>query len=121
MSAFILLVNYKGALELFGEDIQKMNEIFDGLITFSIEDSDDPRFNNSTLIISYDEENVNRRLKRNAGAKRKYIFEDVRPEDVRKRMKTESAEAIAQSFGISRASLFRKLKEAEEKGFEFLL
>lgn len=63
----------------------------------------------------WDEYKMQKKLTRNAGAKRKHVpWNQNKVEDIRKRMETESAEVVAKSLGISRATLFRKLKEAEE-------
>lgn len=72
-------------------------------------------YGNYSLILEWDTNDVQQKTTRNAGAKRKHIsLKDRKVEDIRKRMETESAEEVAKSLGISRATLFRKLKEAEE-------
>lgn len=67
-----------------------------------------------SLLIGYDAEKYEKTTKRNAGLKLRGIDYDVTVEEIRNRMKTESAEKIASSLNIGRATLFRKLKAAEE-------
>ena len=68
----------------------------------------------------YDTEKV--KNQRGAGRpKYKYQY-TVTVDEVRQRLNAgETAEQIAKDLGISRATLFRKLKYAEEKGFKFIL
>lgn len=71
------------------------------------------------LTFGYDLENVERKFARGAGKKERYL--NVTPGEVRDRMAAgESAEAIAKDLGISRATLFRRLKNAEENYFDEL-
>ena len=107
----------KGSVRFFlSEDASKykmhkvaeLNEILNGIgISFEIEDQ--------SLSIKYDTEIIWKKINRNAGSKRKYIGY-FRADDIRRRMSFETAEEIAASLGISRSTLFRRLKKAEEQG-----
>lgn len=71
------------------------------------------------LMFGYDLENVERKFARGAGKKERYL--NVTPGEVRDRMTAgESAEDIAKDLGISRATLFRRLKNAEKYHFDEL-
>ena len=71
------------------------------------------------LSFRYDMEDVNRKFSRKSGKKERYL--DITPGEVRDRMAAgESAEAIANGLGISRATLFRRLKNAEKNYFDEL-
>lgn len=71
------------------------------------------------LYVHYDMDDVNRKFSRRAGTKERYLR--LTPQEVRDRMAAgESAETIAQKAGISRATLFRRLKNAEKNFFDEL-
>lgn len=57
---------------------------------------------------------------RNAGRKNKSIKGWVTVEDIEKMIAEKTAEVVAKEFGISRATLFRKLKKAKEDGGKYL-
>jgi transcriptional regulator of acetoin/glycerol metabolism len=63
---------------------------------------------------------VKKRISRNAGRKIKYVYKETTVAEVRTRMHTEPAEQIAKDLGLSRSTLFRKLKYAEENGNDTL-
>ena len=65
------------------------------------------------LYITYDEEEVNKKTTRGAGAKRKTLNKILTVEEVKKRLETETADDVAKDLGISRATFFRKMKENE--------
>jgi len=66
------------------------------------------------LRIEYDESQLRKSMTRNAGAGRKFANRTISLEEIEKRLKNETAEEIAESLGLSRATFFRKLKEARE-------
>ena len=64
-------------------------------------------------IFDYDISDIREKLGRGAGAKPKNL-NDITAQDVRDRMASgETAEQIAKSLGITRSTLFRRLKKAE--------
>lgn len=105
-------------------NIKRINELNELLsqngISFNL--SEDKEANNDTyysLIINYDTDIIQHKINRNAGANKKYIGQ-ISTATIRERMKTESAEAIAADLGISRATLFRRLKNAEEWNIDII-
>lgn len=70
----------------------------------------------TSLAIRYNPQKIKEKLKRNAGRKGSVITGDWTVGQIRERMKQgETAEDIAKELGVSRATLFRKLKEAEDR------
>ena len=68
----------------------------------------------SCISISYDRDEIDKRFCRsyeNVGRKKKDIDDTLK--DIRKKMKTKTADEVAQEYGISRRTLFRRLKEYE--------
>ena len=66
-----------------------------------------------SIIFDYDISDIREKLGRGAGAKPKNL-NDITAQDVRDRMASgETAEQIAKSLGITRSTLFRRLKKAE--------
>lgn len=73
------------------------------------------------LRIAYDTNDVQKICSRGAGRPKKYLNSISTVEEVRERMKNETAEDIAESLGISRSTFFRKLKEIEKNGGEYFI
>ena len=93
----------------YAEHVMNLNRLFDNLdIEFEIDDSNEKR-----IWIHYDPMSIQQHLSRHAG---KPVYgSDITVKEVRERMDCgESAESIAESIGISRATFFRKLKYAEK-------
>lgn len=79
------------------------------------------KFYDKYMVISYDRQEVYRKLHRSRGGDKKKMKRSyIKVEEVRKRMETENADEIAESLGISRATLFRRLKQAEEKNEKYI-
>lgn len=76
--------------------------------------------NTSTLYITYEPINVHYKLNRNAGLRcMKATSATICASECRRKMNEGiSAAQIAQEYGISRATLFRKLKAAETSGMD---
>lgn len=72
----------------------------------------------SKLTFIFDESELEQRRTRNAGIKVKYKDEAYEETygSVKLRLETETHEAVAKSLGMSRMTLYRKLKKAEEMG-----
>lgn len=70
----------------------------------------------SKLTFVFDETQLEQKRTRNAGIKVKYN-EDAYDEtygSIKRRLETETNDAVAKSLGMSRMTLYRKLKKAEE-------
>lgn len=79
------------------------------------------KFYDKYMLIRYDRQEVYRKLHRSRGGNKKKMNRSyIKVEEVRKRMETENADEIAESLGISRATLFRRLKQAEEKNEKYI-
>ena len=79
------------------------------------------KFYNKYMVIRYDRQEVYRKLHRSRGGNKKKMNRSyIKVEEVKKRMETENADEIAESLGISRATLFRRLKQAEEKNEKYI-
>ena len=74
--------------------------------------------NYSKLTFVFDESEVEQRRTRNAGIKVKYNDEayDETYGSVKLRLESETCESVARSLGMSRMTLYRKLRKAEELG-----
>lgn len=72
----------------------------------------------SKLTFVFDESDLEQRRTRNAGIKIKYNEEAYEETygSVKKRLDSETHEAVSKSLGMSRMTLYRKLKKAEEMG-----
>lgn len=69
----------------------------------------------------WEDQEVEKAITRNAGAHKKYLRKRISVEEVRKRIQESNAEQVAFELGISRSTLFRKLKYAEENGEDTLV
>lgn len=92
------------ALSLFGIQVRFEDTSF----------MDDNDYSKLTFI--FDESEVEQRRTRNAGIKVKYSEEayDETYGSVKLRLESETYEAVARSLGMSRMTLYRKLKKAEQ-------
>lgn len=98
---------------------------------------DDPLKSKTTVMIKYDEYSIERRLNRKAGRHKAILKEgdwntesivagknnhstSVKLEEIEQRIKEHGAEAVAKDLGVSRATLFRKLKKARESGSDIV-
>ena len=70
-----------------------------------------------SLRITINNETANQSRTRGAGRKKTFLQDEhgnfVLAKDVREQLKTQSADEVAAGYGISRATLFRRLKETE--------
>lgn len=69
-----------------------------------------------TLKISYNSDKLKKKQTRNAGVKLQYNRKayELSIADIEKRLETETCQAIADELGMSRMTLYRKLKKANE-------
>ena len=79
--------------------------------TFFMDDND-----YSKLTFVFDETELEQRRTRNAGVKVKYNDEayDETYGSIKMRLESETTESVARSLGMSRMTLYRKLKKAEQ-------
>lgn len=77
--------------------------------------------NETTLLeIEYDEDELHKHLTRSAGRYPKYVH-SYKIADIQQRKKDgESVQDIAADLGISRATLYRRLKKAAEENLTYL-
>ena len=70
----------------------------------------------SKLTFIFDESEVEQKRTRNAGIKVKYNDEayDETYGSVKRRLEAETSESVAKSLGMSRMTLYRKMKKAEQ-------
>lgn len=73
------------------------------------------------LKISYSESDLKKNISRNAGSTRKTLTESQSLDSINSRIKEVGVESVANELGVSRATLYRRLKEAKEEGFEMLI
>lgn len=71
----------------------------------------------SSLVINYDPFEVYKKLNRSTGRRKKGITPGVvSVSKIKKEIENSTADEVAQRLGISRSTLFRRLKKAEENG-----
>lgn len=73
------------------------------------------------LKINYCEYELKKNISRNAGPIRKTLTESQSIDSIKKRIEEIGVECVAKELGISRATLYRRLKEAKDEGFEMLI
>ena len=102
------------------EEAAKLAQALSGFgIQVKFEDAsfmDDDDYSKLTFV--FDESELEQRRTRNAGIKVKYNEEayDETYGSVKLRLETETTESVARSLGMSRMTLYRKLKKAEQLG-----
>ena len=67
-------------------------------------------YSHDSVMFSYDEEFVKYKQGRNAGRKPKYAKGWATVAEVKKWLETKTADEIASNFGISKSTLYRRLK-----------
>lgn len=70
------------------------------------------------LEIIYDEEELHNKLTRKAGRKQIFSQGYRTYAQVKEMMKTDSAENVAKELGVSRSTLFRRIKSHDKLGFD---
>ena len=77
-----------------------------------------------SMFLEIDEAKLHRVITRNAGGSKaikiKGEYQSIKVNDVRKLMREYTAKVVAEELGISRATLYNRLKEAEENGYDEL-
>ena len=66
--------------------------------------------------INFDTRQFRKKTSRGAGAKQKYVGKAVPVVELRGRIDAEGAQAVADEIGVSRSTLFRRIKECENCG-----
>lgn len=75
-----------------------------------------------SLVITYDLVEVYRKLNRSPGRKKKNTNQRiVSISKIKKEIEKSTADNVAKRLGISRSTLFRRIKNAEEKGEKYIL
>ena len=117
----IILFANKEQVRIQLKEIEKLNKILaDVGVKIETEELSEEYPNLESVVIKYDIFEYEKIKARGAGRPRKRIEKNITVEEIRKRMQNETAEHIAEELGISRQTLFRKLKEAEQFDFEYL-
>lgn len=100
------------------ESLEKLNTLLSRLnINFEFRKVKENHF----LKINYDTDDVQRIFSRGAGRPQKFVPSAPTVAEIRERMKTETAEDVAKSLGLSRSTFFRKLKWAEENDMDYFV
>lgn len=121
MNEITFLVNELDIQGSNGMMIDEFNESMKTLgVSISTHPSNDEKIKFSVIKINFDTQKINQVLSRNAGRPVSVIDSYHTVSEIRKRLHTETAEEIAESLGISRSTLFRKLKKAEQNGYTIL-
>ena len=112
---------YSFLVRKMDQDFEDAKKLSDALKPFSISVKyekatfmDDDDYCKLTFV--FDESEVEQKRTRNAGIKVKYN-EDAYDEtygSIKQRLESETQEAVAKSLGMSRMTLYRKLKKAEQ-------
>lgn len=118
------------------DTVGHLKELMDLICGEVIVMDDDPLNSKTVVMIKYDEDLIERRLSRKVGRHKAVLKEgdwdttsidkfianknnrstSVSLEDLEKRIKEHGSKAVAEDLGVSRATLFRKLKKARESG-----
>ena len=122
------------------ETIGHLKELMDLVGGEVIVTDDDPLNSRTVVTIKYDEDLIERRLNRKVGRHKAVLKEgdwntkdidefianknnrstSVMLEELERRIKKRGSEAVAKDLGVSRATLFRKLKKARESGSDIV-
>lgn len=74
---------------------------------------DDAGNKEKCVTINLDTRTLKQKTSRGAGAKYKYVGVDISLEDLKARIDAEGAQAVADSIGVSRSTLFRRIRNCE--------
>ena len=114
---------YSFLVRKMNDNVEEANKLSKVLENFGIQvkfedasfmDNDDY----SKLTFVFEEFELEQKRTRNAGIKVKYNDEayDETYGSVKRRLETETSESVAKSLGMSRMTLYRKMKKAEQMG-----
>lgn len=73
------------------------------------------------MIGFYQSDEYDKKAKRNAGRKKKQAKGNVTLSEIRNEITASNANEVAQKYGVSRSTLFRRLKDAEQYGEDFYI
>ena len=107
---------------LSDQDLADLNDMFESI---GLHFERDEKQYSGNIIIEADDEVYAKAVRRNAGRPYAILKENgylahVTKGEIRKRMETDTASEIAKQLGISRRTLFRRMKEAESDDDELL-
>ena len=121
MEGKIILFANKEQVKVQLKEIENLNKILaDVGVKIETEELPENYSNYESVTIKYDILQYEKIKARGAGRPRKRVKKDITVEEIRKRMQNETAESIAKELGISRQTLFRKLKEAKKFDSKYL-
>lgn len=80
----------------------------------------DPLKQKTTVMVKYNECLIGKRMNQKVGHPTTAMSEEVDLKDLEKRIKERGAKAVAKDLGVSRATLFRKLKKARDSGSDIV-
>ena len=110
------MISLQLAYNLEQREVQVINEINEVLSRIGMELEIVQHKQKNYLDINYDTDAYKKATSRNAGKKRKTIS-PTRVQDIKQMTKTQAAAEL----GVSRSTLYRRLKEAQESGINYII
>lgn len=105
-------------VNLLERDLEMLEEINKCLFTYGLyisqHKSDVPGEERTCIAIDFDKEKYLEKNSRQAGARRRFTGEKINVADLEAEIAASSPDAVAKKFGISRATLYRRIKESKE-------
>lgn len=102
------------------ENIEKLQNLLEqtGIKIHYLKTNDSlfEKLNLSLLQFSWDDDMLQKKMKRNAGRKSKLSNYTYTLEDVQNKVKEQGADATAKELGLSRSRFYGRLKKAKESG-----
>lgn len=118
MKEYISLPIYVG--EDLSDNIEKLQKLLEHTgIEIECEKNNNPMYaklNLALLQFSWDEEQLKKKLKRNAGRKHKLNNYTFTFEEIQNKVTEQGADATAKEIGLSRSRFYERLKKAKEMG-----
>ena len=102
------------------ENIEKLQNLLEqtGIEIHYVKTNDSlfEKLNLGLLKFSWDDDVLQKKMKRNAGRKSKLSNYTYTLEDIRNKVKEQGADATAKELGLSRSRFYGRLKKAKESG-----
>lgn len=103
------------------EEIKKLEALNDVLKNVGAYASfEKKQFGENFLKICYDKEYIKRMKSRKAGAKPIQLKRKISIKEVEKWIDVTTAKEVAEELGVSRSTLFRRIKEAKKQGVDYI-